>query len=112
MLVANAATAFVYLLARGMLNEAAATAGTPVIPSWAGIVLSLGAVLNFICAIALFKWKKWGFFGFVASALLALGVNMAIGLGIGQSLFGLVGVAVLYGVLQIGGDRKGWTQLE
>jgi len=25
---------------------------------------------------------------------------------------GLIGLAILYGVLQIGGDRKGWTQLD
>jgi hypothetical protein len=57
-------------------------------------------------------WKKWAFYGFAVTTVLALGVNLSVGLGIGRSLIGLVGIAVLYGVLQIGEQKKGWNQLE
>jgi hypothetical protein len=56
--------------------------------------------------------KKWGFWGFIASSIVALFVNLSIGMGIGQSLLGLVGIALLYGVLHIGKENKGWPQLE
>ena len=57
-------------------------------------------------------WKKWGFYGFCGSAAAALVVNLSIGVGPAQSFMGLIGVGLLYAVLQIGGENKGWTQLD
>ena len=81
-------------------------------PAWALIVLGVVAVFNLVCAIALFNWKKWGFWGFIISSIVTLVINLNIGLGVAQSLSGLIGVAVLYGVLQIGKENKGWPQLD
>jgi hypothetical protein len=39
-------------------------------------------------------------------------VNLAIGVSLGLALLGFVGVAILYGVLQIGGCESGWNQLD
>jgi hypothetical protein len=40
-------------------------------------------------------------------------INLNIGIGIGQSLGGLIGIAVLFGILQITKDGvSGWEQLE
>ena len=33
-------------------------------------------------------------------------------LSIGSALAGIAGIAVLFGVLQIGKENKGWTQLD
>ena len=68
--------------------------------------------MNVVFAIAIFQWKKWGFFGVIVNTIVAFGINMYAGVGIGQSVLGLVGVGVLFGVLQIGGDQNGWSQLE
>jgi hypothetical protein len=84
----------------------------PDAPVWSLPVLGLAGIFNIVCLVALFKWKKWGFYGAVASAVLAFVVNLVIGINILQALLGLVGIAVLYGVLQIGGDNKGWNNLE
>jgi hypothetical protein len=84
----------------------------PNMPDWGFPVLIAGGVFNLVCAIALFKWKKWGFWGFSLSACVVLFVNLAIGLSPAQAFGGLVGVAILYGVLQIGKTDKGWPQLE
>ena len=107
MIILNAATALMYLFGDSVIKQA-----LPNMPSWALVVMGLFAVFNLVCAIALFKWKKWGFWGFIASSIVALFVNLSIGLGIGQSLLGLVGIAVLYGVLHIGKESKGWPQLD
>ncbi len=105
MIVANSATALAYLLVGSTIN--------PGIPPWAFVVLGVFAVFNLICAIALFKWKRWGFWGFIICSVVALIVNLIVGMGITQSLFGgVVSVALLYGVLHIGKENKGWPQLD
>jgi hypothetical protein len=106
MLVANSATALMYLLGGSALRTA-----TPNVPASMFPVLALIGFFNLACAIALFRWKKWGFWGFCVSSVVALAVNVSIGVGPG-SIFGLIGIAVLYGVLRIGGVRDGWSQLE
>jgi hypothetical protein len=107
MIVLNSMTALLYIFGTAFINR-----GLPNAPSWALPVLAVGAILNVVFAVALFRWKKWGFFGFVAISILALCVNVTIGLNIFQIIVGLAGIAVLYGVLQIGNEKKGWTQLE
>ncbi len=106
MIVANSALALVYLLGGSTIN--------PGIPPWAFVILGVFSVFNLICAIALFKWKRWGFWGFIISSVVSLIVNSAIGImDIGQSIFGsVVSVALLYGILHIGKENKGWPQLD
>ena len=105
MIVTNSALALAYLLVGSTID--------PGIPPWAFVILGVFAVLNLICAIALFKWKRWGFWGFIISSVVALIVNLIVGMGIGQSLFGgVISVALLYGVLHIGKENKGWPQLD
>ena len=53
------------------------------------------------------------FMRFLLTSIGALAINLSIGLGIGQSLLGLVGIAILYGVLQIKKDNiPAWNNLE
>ena len=107
MIVANSLTAVVNLA-----SEEAIRKTLPDMPSWALPVLASCAALNVVFAIALFAWKKWGFYGFVGTSIVALIVNLRSGVGIIPALFGLLGVVILYAVLQIGGARKAWPQLE
>jgi len=107
MIFANSAGALMYLLGSEAIRKS-----FPNMPGWAFSVLIVGSLFNLVCAIALFQWKKWGFWGFCATSVVALVVNLSIGLGIGPSLAGLVGVLLLYGVLHIGEENKGWPQLE
>ena len=107
MIIANSASALMYLLSSEAIRRS-----LPNIPGWAFPVLIVLSLFNLVCAIALFQWKKWGFWGFCTSAAVALVINLSIGLGIGATLGGLIGVALLYGVLQIGSENKGWPQLD
>lgn len=106
MIVMNSAVALFYLVAGDVVKQA-----LPSAPKWTLPVLIIAAAFNLVCAIALWRWKKWGFWGFVLSSIVGLIVNLSIGIG-AQSVVGLVGVAILYGVLQIGQENKGWPQLE
>ena len=107
MIVANSVTALMYLLGSSLIKQS-----LPGVPSWALVVMGIFAIFNLVCAVGIFKWKKWGFWGFIVSSIVALFVNLSVGLGIGQSLGGLIGIALLYGVLHIGKENKGWPQLD
>jgi hypothetical protein len=107
MIVLNSATALFYLLGTETMQQAFPTA-----PRALFFLLALLGVFNLVCAIALFRWKKWGFWAFCGSSVLALLVNLSLGLGIRSTVLGLLGFIILYGVLHIGKENKGWPQLE
>jgi len=107
MIIANSLVALMYLFGIGAIRK-----HFPDAPDWAFPVLAVLGIVNLVCAIALFSWKKWGFFGFAATSVVALIVNLTVGLNIIQAFLGLVGIAILYGVLHIGKENKGWPQLE
>ena len=88
------------------------------LPSQPSITLMWGiglmALVNIVFTIMLFQWKKIGFYGFIGTSALAFILNIMIGIGVLQSIAGLLGVVVLYGILQIKGERKisAWDHLE
>jgi hypothetical protein len=106
-IILNSATALLYLFGAGAIKRS-----SPNIPDWAFPVLIVLVLFNLACAIALLRWKKWGYWGLVASAAVTLGVNLTIGLGLSSAVVGVLGVLFLYGVLHIGKDNKGWPQLD
>jgi hypothetical protein len=109
MIIANSLTAILYLFAGDMIAQNFPGG----ISNFMLILLAILGVGNVIFSILLFKWMKIGFWGFLATSIAVLVVNLSIGLGIVQSLFGLVGIVVLYGVLQIKKDNvSAWTNLE
>lgn len=107
MLVANAASALMYTFGSENIRGA-----MPGVPGWAFPVLIAFSIFNLACAIALFRWQKWGFWGFCASGVAALAINLYIGIPPVTAFTGLIGLALLFGVLQIGKDNKGWPQLD
>lgn len=107
MIIVNSCLSLLYLFGSEWLRRNGAAT-----PNWAFWCLAVGGIVNVLCAVALLRWKKWGFWGFVASAIAIFIVNLSIGLGPSSILAGAVGVAILYGVLQIGEKNKGWPQLE
>ena len=84
-----------------------------VIPEWIYFTLSAVSLANVIFAIMLLKWRKVVFWGFAATSLITMGLNIYAGLGVTQSIVGLVGVGVLFAILQIKEDgRSAWENLE
>jgi hypothetical protein len=106
MIIANAATVFMTPLSIPSMRQA----GLDPSPIGIGVIVLCG-IANIIFAIALFRWMKWGFYGFVATSAVALVTNLMMGLSIAASLFGLVGIALLYWVLNMGGENKAWPRL-
>jgi len=109
MIVANSLSAGLYLFAKELItNSLPGVVSTPLI-----ISLGILAIGNIVFSVMLFQWKKLGFWGFVLTTAGSLIINLTIGLSVGQSLFGLAGIAILYGVLQIKqGNVTAWENLD
>ncbi|MTI19844.1 hypothetical protein E1176_02295 [Fulvivirga sp. RKSG066] len=109
MIIANSLTAVSYLFISDTISQ---NLPEP-IPQPMIITLAILSIVNLVLAIMLFQWKKWAFWAFAGTSLIALVINFSLGLGIGTSLFGLVGLAILYGILQIKKDGvTAWQNLE
>ncbi len=109
MIIVNSMTAILYFFANDLItqNLQGDVSNTMI------ILLGLLGVGNVIFAAMLLKWRKIGFWGFLITSIGTLFINIIIGLGIGQSLFGLIGIGVLYGVLQIKKNNiSAWENLE
>lgn len=109
MIISNSVTALLYFFATDFVTK-----NLPVqIPNTMVIVLGVIGIANVIFSVLLLKWNKIGFWGFVLTSIAALVININIGMGIGTSLFGLVGIAILYAVLQIKKeDVTTWENLQ
>jgi xanthosine utilization system XapX-like protein len=105
MIIANAVTALTYVVLILFGRKTVA-------PAWALLALAVACIANVLFAVALFRWKKWGFFGFLGTTILTLVINLRNGIKPTFASIGLFGIVILYAVLQIGGERKGWNQLE
>jgi hypothetical protein len=105
-IVVNSAMALIYLFGAEWLRR-----NGPKTPDWAFWALAICGLINVVSAVVLFKLRRWGFWLFIASAIAGVAVNLSIGLG-PQGIFGaILGVAVLYGVLHIGKEKKAWPRL-
>jgi hypothetical protein len=105
-IIINSGMALMYLFGAEWLRRNGAKT-----PDWAFWTLAIAGGINVISAVALLRWRRWGFWLFVLSAIIGVGVNVSIGLP--QGIFGAVfGIAILYGVLQIGKERKAWPRLQ
>jgi hypothetical protein len=78
-----------------------------VFPIW--IIYAFGAIstLNIVFVVYLFMWKKWAFTGLLATSIITFAINLLIGVGVGASLYGLLGIVVLYFAL-----KPQWALLE
>ena len=70
------------------------------------------AIANIFFLVALFYWKKWGFFGYVGTNVLVMVSGLTMGWHVGRFLIQVLWVLILYALLQIGREKRGWTQLE
>jgi hypothetical protein len=101
MIIANSASALSYIVFAGVIKQ-----NLPSMPSWAFPVFIIAGLFNLTCAIALLKWKKWGFWGFCISAGIILPINLMVGLSPASAIGGILGIAILYGILQIGTEPQ------
>jgi hypothetical protein len=91
MMVANSLSAMGYFFMRDMIRS------QPPHPSAAMIlVLGLASVANIAFTVAVWRWKKWGVYGFLGISILAFIANLQMGVAVFQLAFGLVGPIILF----------------
>ena len=102
-IVVNSLITITYLFASDLITNNRSNVSTTMI-----VLLGILGVANIIFAVMLLQWQKFGFWGFIASSIVVM-----IGIEVGQSVLGLVGVAVLYIILHIKKDNvTAWDNLE
>lgn len=80
---------------------------------WVVVLLGLMSLANMVFVVALFKFKKWGYWGIVVVTILIFLLNITFtGSPFWNSASGLLMIPLLYGILQIGKENKGWKQLD
>ena len=94
MLVSNFIAGILYLFSNTM--QLVYPNATP----WIFYIYTLLAFVNVIFVIFLFKWKKWAFYGFCATAGIAFILNLTIRLSIASSVAGLLGPLILYLIMK------------
>ena len=81
-------------------------------PSWAVPVAGAICLLQLICVLGIFMWKKWGFYGYAVIAAANVVANAMQGKLVSGLIGAVVIVGILYLMLQIGKEDKGWPQLD
>ena len=84
----------------------------PEIPAGLRPLFGIVNVLITVAAFALWKWKKWGFWLFIAIGVLGATFNAYLTRSFITSLMALIGMWIMFGILHIGKERQGWKQLE
>ena len=109
MIIANALSGLIYIIAGDKVKEAMQVDLTGI-----NIVsMALLSFANVVFAVMLLKWQKMGFWGFVITSIAGVFVNLSIGLGVSQSILGLIGIGILYAILQIPKEKvSAWSELE
>ena len=108
MIIIHSLAAIIYLFASEFIMN-----NLPNVSKTMIVLLGVFSVANVIFAVMLFQWKKIGFWGFIGTSIVALIINLSVNISIGQVLGGLVGIAILYGILQIKKNNvTTWDNLE
>jgi len=107
MIVVGILGAAIYFLAGNGVAQ-----GNPEIPARLRPVFGIINLFMAGSAVALWKWKKWGFWAFVSIGILGGLLNSYLSRSIVPMIFVPIGVLIMYGILHIGKENQGWKQLD
>jgi len=109
MMIGNALSALIYFAINPKLLEPQGI----IMTKEQMILLACLGIINLSFAVGLWFWKKWAFYGFAVSGFLMFLTNLNMGTDIVSASLGLVGVLLLFSVLQMKkGKTSGWENLE
>jgi len=69
--------------------------------------LALTSLTALIFIFAVYKWKKWGVYGFALTTLITFSINMKMGVSNITAILGLLGITVLVYLI-----RPYWDQMD
>ena len=113
MIISYAVAALVYFVFYDRILDMMPEEALDKMPDINPIFMGVLSLLNLVFAVLLLKWQKIGFWGFVATSVISLGLSMSAGMGVSSIVAGLFGIVLLYGILQIPKDEvAAWKHLE
>lgn len=71
-------------------------------------MLSFAAVISMI---GLLMMKRWGFYLYTATCMTAFIINIYHNMPVERAVAGLLGIAIVYGVAQLGKENKTWNNM-
>ena len=84
----------------------------PEIPVWARLVFAMVGIVQVACALALWRWRKWGFYVFAAVCIPFAVWNSTLTGSALTLAMGPVGVLIMWLALRTGRpDQRAWEQL-
>jgi hypothetical protein len=105
LMIVNSASILLYLFAADFLKNSLSLDLT----LSDKIILIIFQIANFVSCFLLFQWKKIGFWAYVISNLVIVILNIYQGKGISQLWSALIGIAIMFGVMQITNKNKKTT---
>ena len=105
-LVAYSLTLIAYLFASDRI-----LALNPAMPPWILSVFIVFCIVGLVSTSAIFEWRIWGFYVICALAIAGFILNLCAHLSPSKVFLGLLGPAVLYGLLRLG-ENDAWSQLQ
>ncbi|SNR35301.1 hypothetical protein [Dokdonia pacifica] len=110
MIIGNSYSTLSYLFIDDMLSQ---FLSEPIQDSMRYALVLLGILNLIIFILMLVQMRKWTFWAYVGTGLITFLINISIGLGVGPSIIGFMGVVILYAVLQIKQNGKtAWKNLK
>lgn len=91
MFIANPLTAFTYFS-----NPEAIIQVYPKVTIGMLYFMGVMAIVNVVLAAGIWRWKKWGVYGFYCVVATAFCINLYVGLGLAGSLMGLMGAVIIF----------------
>ena len=75
-------------------------------------LLVTAVLINIACVVAIFLWRRWGFYGLVAINVLVSIPNLCNSASVGRGFVGLLTIGALYWMLTRGGEESIWRHLK
>lgn len=105
MIVANGLTASGYLFFAHVIQRS-----LPHVSEFQIMLFGVVGVANVVFSVALLRWKKWGVWGLLLTAIVAFAFNYWTA-GLASALLGLSGFVILVVLLNVGRERRVWPKL-
>jgi hypothetical protein len=100
-MISNLISGLYYFISGSRISQA-----LPNVPEWIIPMMGCIGLANFAFCIAIWKWKKWGVYGIITSAVIAFIINLVY-LGFQAAVPGLIGIVILLAIV-----FSLWKQME
>jgi hypothetical protein len=101
LIVANPLAGIFYIVGAASVKQS-----IPSLPDWGPIILGILTFSDFVFALAMWQWKKWGVYGYVSTSVVSAVINY-IGMGFWGALMGILGIPIVLLLL-----RPVWNQMK